>query len=124
MEQLSPENCIGIWQFTNICPCFELQSKAYQLTLDHFEEVVSSKEFQDLAVRELTDIITRDNLSVSKESTVCKAIFHWIAHRPEEIQGHLLLLLSKVSFAISFSLDVADSKNMGAFKPVAPLQTN
>ncbi|KAM8753765.1 kelch-like protein 10 [Acanthopagrus schlegelii] len=100
VEQLSPENCIGIWQFTNICPCFELQSKAYQLILDHFEEVVSSEEFQDLTVRELTDIIERDNLNVSKESNVCKTIFRWIAHRPEERQGHLLLLLSKIRLAL------------------------
>ncbi|XP_073325883.1 kelch-like protein 10 [Pagrus major] len=99
-EQLSPENCIGIWRFTNICSCFELQSKAYQFILDHFEEVVSSEEFQDLTVRELTDILERDDLSASKESTVCEAILHWIAQRPEERQGNLLVLLSKVRLAL------------------------
>ncbi|XP_073340308.1 kelch-like protein 10 [Pagrus major] len=98
-EQLSPENCIGIWQFT-FCSCFELQSKAYQFILDHFEEVVSSVEFQGLTVRELTDILERDNLNARKESTVCEAILHWIAHRPEERRGHLLVLLSKVRLAL------------------------
>ncbi|XP_030280923.1 kelch-like protein 10 isoform X2 [Sparus aurata] len=98
-EQLCPENCIGIWQFT-FCSCFELQRKAYQFILDHFEEVVSSEEFQDLTVQELTDILERDDLNVSEETTVCEAILRWIAHRPEERQAHLLVLLSKVRLAL------------------------
>ncbi|XP_073319488.1 kelch-like protein 10 [Pagrus major] len=99
-EQLSPENCINIWQFTNVCPCFELQRKAYQFILDHFEEVVSSEEFQDLTVQELTAMLGRHDLNVREESTVCEAVLHWIAHRPEERQGHLLVLLSKVRLAL------------------------
>ena len=108
-EQLCPENCIGIWQFT-FFSCFELQRKAYQFILDHFEEVVSGEEFQDLTVQELSDILERDDLNVSEETTVFEAVLHWIAHRPEERQAHLLVLLSKVRSTTSFSLDIADSK--------------
>ena len=129
-ERLCPENCIGIWKFTSILPCFELQSKAFQFILDHFEQVMSTEEFQYLSVQELTDILGRDDLNVKKENTVCEAIFHWITNRPEERTEHLLELLSKVSSATNFRLNLADRTisilydRLGAFKPVAPRQTH
>ncbi|XP_030275694.1 kelch-like protein 10 [Sparus aurata] len=99
-ERLCPENCIGIWKFTNILPCFELQSKTFLFILDHFEEVVSTEEFEFLNVQELADILGRDDLNVKKENTVCEAIFQWITNRPEERKEHLLVLLSKVRLAL------------------------
>uniref|UniRef100_A0A7N8X2V7 Kelch-like protein 10 n=1 Tax=Mastacembelus armatus TaxID=205130 RepID=A0A7N8X2V7_9TELE len=100
-EQLCPENCIGIWQFTNICFSPELQCKAYSYIIDHFEEVVSCEEFQQLSVEELSDILDRDDLNVKKESTVYEAVVHWITHIPEERERHITLLLSKVRLALT-----------------------
>ncbi|XP_045930745.1 kelch-like protein 10 [Micropterus dolomieu] len=100
-EQLCPQNCIGIWQFTNICFSSELQRKAYRYIIDHFEEVVSCEEFLQLSVQELSDIIDRDDLSVRKESSVYEAILKWIAHKPEERKGHITVLLSKVRLALT-----------------------
>lgn len=95
-EQLCPENCIGIWQFTNICYSLELQRKANSYIIDHFEEVVSQEEFLQLTAQELTDILDKDDLNVGKESTVYESILHWIAHIPEERERHMAVLLSKV----------------------------
>lgn len=95
-EQLCPENCIGIWQFTNICFSPELQRKAYSYITDHFEEVVSHEEFLQLSAQELTDILDRDDLNVRKESTLFEAILKWIAHMPEEREAHIAVLMSKV----------------------------
>uniref|UniRef100_A0A3Q1IH28 BTB domain-containing protein n=1 Tax=Anabas testudineus TaxID=64144 RepID=A0A3Q1IH28_ANATE len=100
-EQLCPENCIGIWQFTNICFCSELQRKAYSYIIDNFEEVVSQEEFLRLSAQELTDIIEGDDLNVRKESTVYESILHWIAHIPEERETHIAVLLSKVRLALT-----------------------
>lgn len=99
-EQLCPENCIGIWQFTNICFCSELQRKAYSYIIDNFEEVVSQEEFLRLSAQELTDIIEGDDLNVRKESTVYESILHWIAHIPEERETHMAVLLSKVCLSL------------------------
>ncbi|KAM9340226.1 kelch-like protein 10 [Symphorus nematophorus] len=100
-EQLCPENCIGIWQFTNICISSELQRKAYNYIIDHFEEVVSCEEFQQLSAEDLTGILKRDDLNVRKESTVFEAILHWITHAPEERKRHITELLSKVRLALT-----------------------
>lgn len=95
-EQLCPKNCIGIWQFTNICFLSRLQHEAFKYIVDNFEEVVISEEFQHLSVQELLDILKRDDLSVTKENTVFEAVLQWIAHASEIRKKHLVLLLSKV----------------------------
>ncbi|XP_070691971.1 kelch-like protein 10 [Pempheris klunzingeri] len=99
-KQLCPENCIGIWQFTNICFSSELQHKAFCYIIDHFEEVVCYEEFLQLSVEELAGIIDRDDLNVRKENTLYEAIIHWIAHDLEERNGHITVLLSKVRLAL------------------------
>ncbi|KAK2893971.1 hypothetical protein Q8A73_016455 [Channa argus] len=100
-EKLCPENCVGIWQVTNICLCPELQHRAYSYIMHHFREVVFHEEFLQLSVQELTDILKRDDLGVKNESTVLEAILRWISHLPEEREGHITLLFSKVQLALS-----------------------
>ncbi|CAK6949361.1 kelch-like protein 10 [Scomber scombrus] len=99
-EQLCPKNCIAIWQFSKFFYPFDLQRKAYRYIMDHFEDVVSSDEFLQLTVQELTNIIERDDLSVKNESAVYEAVLYWIAHAPEERGGHITVLLPKVRLAL------------------------
>ena len=94
-EKLCQKNCIGIWQFTNVCFNSELRCKAFQYITDHFEEVFPCKEFRQLTLRELTNILGRDDLNVKTESTVFDAILRWIAHIPKR-KGRIALLLSYV----------------------------
>lgn len=96
VERLSPENCIGIWQFTHVCRCLELKLKAYRYILRHFEEVISSEEFQKLSAQELMDILSRDDLCVRQEKTLYEAIIKWMSHAPTERNRHFPPLLSKV----------------------------
>nr|ASV63217.1 Klhl10 [Channa punctata] len=100
-EQLCPEKCVGIWQFTKICLCPELQHKAYSYIIHHFREVVNQDKFLQLSMQELTDILDSDDLNVKQESTVFEAVVRWISHLPEEREGHIPVLLSKVRLALS-----------------------
>ncbi|XP_061776945.1 kelch-like protein 10 [Nerophis ophidion] len=100
-EQLCPENCIGIWQFTKNCYTPELEFKAYQYILYHFEEVATSDELRQLSVRDFCDILDRDDLIVKKENTVFEAILYWIAHAPGERSENIAVLLEKVRLALT-----------------------
>uniref|UniRef100_A0A8D3ACN1 BTB domain-containing protein n=1 Tax=Scophthalmus maximus TaxID=52904 RepID=A0A8D3ACN1_SCOMX len=100
-EQLRPENCIGIWQFTKVCTSSELQEKAYRYIIDHFEAVASSNELLEFSVQELTEILSRDDLNVRMERIVFEAIVHWIDHKPEEREEHITALLSTVRLALT-----------------------
>uniref|UniRef100_A0A4W6C8D4 Kelch like family member 10 n=1 Tax=Lates calcarifer TaxID=8187 RepID=A0A4W6C8D4_LATCA len=94
-------NFLSIWHFTNICLSPDLHCKAFRHIIDHFEEVVLCEEFLQLSEQELAEILGRDDLNVKKESTVFEAILHWIAHVPEEREGHIAVLLSKVRLALT-----------------------
>lgn len=97
-EQLSPENSIGIWKFSKVCSCPELQLRASHYIFHHFEEVFSCEEFLHLTMQELNEILGRDELSVKKEGTVFEAILHWVAHKPKERCKNLAMLFSKVQY--------------------------
>ncbi|XP_061835856.1 kelch-like protein 10 [Nerophis lumbriciformis] len=100
-EQLCPENCIGIWQFTKNCYAPELQLQAFEYMLYRFEEVANTDELQQLSLQDFCDILDRDDLIVKKENTIYEAILHWIAHAPGERSGSIAVLLEKVRLALT-----------------------
>lgn len=104
MEMLSTENCIGIWQFSDVCYCSQLQKKAFQFILYNFEQVISSKEFHQLSVEELCDIFEHDELNVKNESIVFEAICKWISHNSERRKKHFAILLPKVNIILLLQL--------------------
>ncbi|XP_070766812.1 kelch-like protein 10 [Enoplosus armatus] len=109
-EQLAPQNCIGIGQFTDVYYHPELKRKAFLFTLNHFEEVAAtSEEFLLLSAEELVNIIENDQLNVKKEKTVFEAILRWIAYAPEERREYISLLLSNVRLALMSPEYVIDS---------------
>ncbi|XP_077580474.1 kelch-like protein 10 [Stigmatopora nigra] len=100
-EQLCPENCIGIWQFTMNCHTPQLQQNAYQYILYHFEEVATSDELRQLSMQDFGEMLDRDDLIVKKENIVYEAILHWIAQEPWERGKNMPTLLSKIRLALT-----------------------
>lgn len=106
-ERLSPQNCIGIWQFTNICYYPRLQHKLYRYIIDNFEEVSCSAEVSLLSLEEISGIFARDDLIVRQEESVYHALHQWITQAPEERTEHLAWIFSKVRkllFSFYFTL--------------------
>ncbi|XP_068170709.1 kelch-like protein 10 [Antennarius striatus] len=104
LEHLTPENCIGVRRFTISGP--QAQHKAHFLLMNRFEEVVSSQEFLELSLQELSDILDSDDLNVDEEKTVYEAAVRWINHEPEQRTSHLPALLSKARLAMSSTDDI------------------
>ncbi|XP_053476799.1 kelch-like protein 10 isoform X3 [Ictalurus furcatus] len=99
---LSPENCLGIWQYADTHSFSELQDQAYAYTLHHFEDVVRSpfSKFLELNMEQLGGILERDELNVKQEKTAFQAIIKWIAHEPDVRMRHIANLLLKVRLAL------------------------
>ena len=97
-EHLEPQNCVGIWRFTDLYYTPELNHKAFLFTLDHFEDIAAtSEELLLLTAQQLVKVIENDRLNVKQETTVFQAILRWIAYAPEERSRYISLLLSNVS---------------------------
>ncbi|XP_036408769.1 kelch-like protein 10 [Megalops cyprinoides] len=110
---LCPQNCIGIWNITETYLCPKLRDRAYRFVLHNFEEIVrTSKEFVELSLTQLSDIIESDELNV-REDVVFELILQWIAHLPVERKPYISTLLPKVRMALMdpdyFSRNVVDN---------------
>ncbi|XP_068162209.1 kelch-like protein 10 [Antennarius striatus] len=104
LENLTPENCIGVRQLTFSGP--QVQHQAHFLLMNRFEEVVSSQKFLELSLQELSDILDSDELNVDEEKTVYEAAVRWINHEPEQRTSHLPALLLKARLALSSVDDI------------------
>ncbi|KAI1887357.1 hypothetical protein AGOR_G00189470 [Albula goreensis] len=99
--QLCPQNCIGIWKFTETYFCPQLRQRAYHFILHHFEEVGRhSEEFLDLSLAQLCDIIEQDQLNVRQEDVVFVLVLRWIAHLPSERKSNISILLPKMRLGL------------------------
>ncbi|CAM4621483.1 unnamed protein product [Leuciscus chuanchicus] len=101
-SHLCPENCISICKFTeDLYSCSELRCKAKRYILQHFEEVLHvSKEFLELSLEQLEEIIDEDELNVKQEEVVFEAVLHWINHALEDRRQHIVVLLPKVRLGL------------------------
>ncbi|KAJ8414350.1 hypothetical protein AAFF_G00052200 [Aldrovandia affinis] len=100
-SQLCPQNCIGIWKFTDFYFCPELRQQAYHFILHHFEEIgYTSEEFLELTPSQLCDIIEKDDLNVEQEEVVFDTILRWISHAKANRESFISMLLAKVRMAL------------------------
>lgn len=97
VNQLSPENCIGIWRYAKSYFCFKLEREAFDFILVHFEETAlqsETQEFQTLTVEEFEEILLQDKLNVKMEEYVFESVLKWISHNEQNRKDliHRLLL--------------------------------
>ncbi|XP_055037372.2 kelch-like protein 10 [Misgurnus anguillicaudatus] len=104
-SQLCPENCIGIFMFTeHFHSCSKLHEKAKFYILEHFKNVVGlSQELQELPLKHLEELIGRDELNIKEEEIVFEAILRWIEHDPQERKIHIATLLPKIRMGLMTS---------------------
>ncbi|XP_053094715.1 kelch-like protein 10 [Pangasianodon hypophthalmus] len=99
---LSPDNCLGIWQYADAHSYYELRDRAYTYVLHHFEDIVRSpsSEFLELTVAQLGNILEKDELNINQEKTAFRAIIKWIEHESNVRMQHIVDLLPKVRLAL------------------------
>ncbi|XP_048852662.1 kelch-like protein 10, partial [Brienomyrus brachyistius] len=99
-EQLCLNNCIGLLKIADVYCVNELHQSAFNLILKNFKEVaISSNEFPELSLEQLSDIIEQDELNVREEDVVFEAILRWIEHEPATREAHISVLLAKIRMA-------------------------
>ncbi|XP_053737900.1 kelch-like protein 10 [Synchiropus splendidus] len=100
-EQLCLESCIHLWKFTkSIHPPPPVHGKAFTFIMSHFQELMSSEDFVQLSVQELSVFLEGDQLNIRKERVVFEAIVRWIGLDPGQRGRHMAELLSKVRLAL------------------------
>ena len=78
--RLCPDNCLSLKAFAELHNCTSLLQLCTEFAMDHFEEIVQCEEFLRLPSDQLIDFISRDEVRVSCEEQVYKAVIDWVHH--------------------------------------------
>lgn len=96
-HHMCPEDCIGIWKFSDFVISPTTRALAWRYILSHFKQVTKSREFLELLTAEdLMSIIETDELFVRNECSVFEAIQMWINHDLEGRRPMFPQLFTKV----------------------------
>ncbi|XP_022244381.1 kelch-like protein 18 isoform X2 [Limulus polyphemus] len=87
-RHMDETNCVGIHCFAETHDCAELQQKSKDFILRTFSEVLHQEEFLNISVTKLIELVSSDNLVVSKEEEVFEAVLVWLTHCLDERGKH------------------------------------
>ena len=93
IDQVSYENCVGIWNIAKAHNCRKLAAKSLATVLENFPQVSSSLEFLKLEIDEVICILKADLLRIPNEEDVCDAAMAWLKHDVTVRKQHLPKLL-------------------------------
>ncbi|XP_073231580.1 kelch-like protein 11 [Porites lutea] len=86
-ETLTSSNCMTIYYFAEQYRCQELTMKTRQFILSNFTAVTECQDFLCLDNQQVVEWIFRDDVAVSTEDVIFKAIVRWIQHSKSERKG-------------------------------------
>ncbi|XP_046492145.1 kelch-like protein 10 [Neodiprion pinetum] len=101
LQELRPENCLGIFKFARHYFCRDLEEKGRKYIRHHFKQILQeSSEFKDLSCEELEAILQDDELNVRNEELVFEAIKNWVESKPDERRSAIPGLFKCIRFGL------------------------
>eukprot|EP00058_Branchiostoma_floridae_P004260 XP_002589748.1 hypothetical protein BRAFLDRAFT_97799 [Branchiostoma floridae] len=99
-------NCVDMYKFADDFFVDIVQKRCLQWIARHFAEFSFNKEFSSLSVKNVTEIISHDELDVKEETTVWEAVVRWVQHSREDRLHHLPSILPYIRFNLLTSDDM------------------
>ncbi|KAL2737104.1 kelch-like protein 10 [Vespula maculifrons] len=99
LQELKPDNCLGIFKFARHYFCRDLEEKGRRYIRHHFKQILyESSEFKELQSEELESILEDDELNVKNEEIVFEAVKTWVEYKVEERKIHVAKLLECIRY--------------------------
>ncbi|XP_033111421.1 kelch-like protein 20 [Anneissia japonica] len=111
-RNLHPNNCLGIRNLADAHTCVDLVEASERFAEKHFEKVAKGDEFLQLPENQLIDLLTSENLHVSSEEEVYKAIMKWVYADKQKRMHSLPKLLKEVRFTFLSAEFLVDTLEM------------
>ena len=77
LNEVTKQNCVGIWRLARSYNCRKLDEKSHNVILKNFPYISASDEFQKMEADELLCIIKSNKLCSPDEESVCDAVISW-----------------------------------------------
>ena len=98
MNEIHPDNVIGVWNYSRVYNILNLQEKCFKYLVYNFAKIVDNQEFADLAGDELEIIIKSDDLNAD-EKVVLESAIVWVERNKKERLSFLPRLLKHMRLA-------------------------
>lgn len=98
--QIDPQNCIGIFQFSEQIACHDLLEFTENYIHVHFLEVHSGEEFLALTKDQLIKVLRSEELSIEDEYQVFLAAMQWILKDLGKRRKHVVEVLDPIRFPL------------------------
>lgn len=95
LEDLNFSNCLSAWIFADRYQCPRLRIRAMELVLANFFNVTNSREFLDLDVIYIVELLGSEGLAAS-DCEAFDAMLKWINHNPSIRAKHFDQLISYI----------------------------
>ncbi|XP_078572318.1 kelch repeat and BTB domain-containing protein 2-like isoform X2 [Branchiostoma floridae x Branchiostoma japonicum] len=99
--------CVDLYNFADVFSVDTVLRRCVEWININFAEFSFSEEFSSLSVKQLTEIISHDELDVKEETTVWEAVVRWVQHSREDRLHHLPSILPRIRFNLLTSDDMA-----------------
>ncbi|XP_032243326.2 kelch-like protein 12 [Nematostella vectensis] len=93
---LNAENCVFLRDFAIRYNCSALGEAANCLIDRSFVDISRASYFRELSYETVVELVSRNEINVSKEEEVLTAIFRWIKHEPIARKQYIHSLIGKV----------------------------
>lgn len=96
MKKLHPENCLTVRNLADTFSCGELLDAANSFLEKNFVDVAQCDEFLQLNIKNLVEIIKKDDLNIRSEEQIFEAVLSWVKTKCDERKEFLPELLGNV----------------------------
>ena len=95
---LTIRNCVYYYYFADKHQCMHLKGEARKMINSFFGAVMATDDFLSLDVKQVTEWVSSDDITVNAEEEVFKGIVKWVSHNKSEREVHFPGLLHQVRF--------------------------
>ena len=103
-ENLVIGNCISYYYFADKYQCEEMKEEARDMINSHFSAVMETDDFLSLDIKQVTEWVSSDDITINTEEEVFKGIVKWVSHNKSEREADFPGLLHQVRL-VSISHD-------------------
>ena len=100
VTQLDACNCVGIHMFAELHNCINLQEASFEYILKHFSAVWKGDEFCEIPKDKLEEMLSSNELNVTKEEEVFAALMRWISYNESKRAESITELLENIRFGL------------------------
>ena len=119
-SRMSVRNCIGIQVIAETYACEELLEFAIQYMNRNFLNVAAGDEFLNLSAKEMSVVLSSDEICVENEEKVYEALIFWIGHDQERRRQDFPRLLELIRLPLIspyYLVDVVEREEMMNLSP-------